>query len=73
MFGYSVESTNIAVERLGDVLPLGSKDDSYILLADIPGVGPLEDWIGDEGHLEFWIRHSDLKKKKFDRAWALLR
>jgi hypothetical protein len=73
MFGYGAESRPEAVDRLGPVLPLQSADDRYVLLVDIPGAGPFDGWIGDMGHLEFWIRDSDLKHRHFDRAWALLR
>lgn len=72
MFGHSAESRLIANERLADVLPLTDGDD-YVLLADVPGVGPLDGWTGDMGHIEFWIRDSDLTKHEFSQAWALLR
>lgn len=72
MLGHSTQERTIAVHRLTAVLPLAGNDD-YVLLADIPGVGPLDGWVGDMGHLEFWIRNSDLVKRDFDRAWALLR
>jgi hypothetical protein len=72
LLGHSAEGQLIAHQRLADVLPL-SGNDAYVLLADIPGVGPLEGWIGDMGHIEFWIRDSDLAKRDFARAWALLR
>jgi hypothetical protein len=72
LFGHSAEERLIAQQRLTDVLPLSDRDD-YVLIADIPGVGPLDGWIGDMGHIEFWIRDSDLAKQDFARAWALLR
>ncbi|MBG0569300.1 DUF1963 domain-containing protein [Actinoplanes aureus] len=72
LFGHSAEERLIANQRLADVLPLSDRDD-YLLLADIPGVGPLDGWIGDMGHIEFWIRDSDLAKQDFARTWALLR
>ncbi len=72
MLGHSTQQRTIAVQRLSGVLPLAGNDD-YVLLADIPGVGPLDGWIGDMGHLEYWIRNSDLADQDFTRAWALLR
>jgi hypothetical protein len=72
LLGHSAEERATAHQRLTDVLPL-SDHDAYVLLADIPGVGPLEGWIGDMGHIEFWIRESDLAKRDLARAWALLR
>jgi hypothetical protein len=72
LFGHSAEERLIAHQRLADVLPL-SGGDGYVLVADIPGVGPLDGWIGDMGHIEFWIRASDLARRDFARTWALLR
>jgi hypothetical protein len=43
------------------------------MLLDIPGVGPFEDWFGDAGHLELWIRGHDLRAHRLDLAWPLLR
>jgi hypothetical protein len=72
LLGHSAEQRLIAHQRLTDVLSLSGAD-AYVLLADIPGVGPLDGWVGDMGHIEFWIRDSDLVKRDFARAWALLR
>jgi hypothetical protein len=72
LFGHSAEERLIAHQRLAEVLPLSDRD-HYVLLADIPGVGPLEGWIGDMGHIEFWIRDSDLAGQDLTRTWALLR
>ncbi|MDP9458909.1 MAG: YwqG family protein [Actinomycetota bacterium] len=43
------------------------------MLADLAGVGPLDQWFGEEGHLEFWVRRADVRARAFDRAWMLLR
>jgi len=51
----------------------GPGEGAWVLLFDIAGVGPLDQWFGDEGHLEVWIRETDLAEHRFDRAWALLR
>lgn len=68
MFGIADEP-----DELRTLLPLRDAGDGYRLLIDIPGVGPLDGWIGDEGHLRFWIRRSDLSRNRFDRTWAFVR
>jgi hypothetical protein len=68
LFGLGTEPAT-----LHTVLPLAGSDDRHRLLIDIPGVGPLDGWIGDEGHLQFWIRQSDLSRHRFGQAWAFLR
>ncbi|WP_328474811.1 YwqG family protein [Actinoplanes sp. NBC_00393] len=73
LFAHGAEERLIAYQRLADVLSLADRDDNYVLLADIPGVGPLDGWVGDMGHIEYWIRDSDLTKQDFAQAWALLR
>ncbi|MDF1487801.1 DUF1963 domain-containing protein [Tessaracoccus caeni] len=60
-------------EVLTAALPLTSADDEYFLLFDIAGVRHLEDWFGDCGHLQVWIRHSDLAAHHFDRVWCVIR
>jgi len=72
LLGHSPLGRNEAVERLAGVLPTDGPDD-YVMLLDIPGVGPFEDWFGDEGHLEVWIRDQDLRAHRLDLAWPLLR
>lgn len=57
------------LERLDDRTDAGG----WVLLLDVAGVGPLDSWFGDEGHLEIWIRRGDLGAHRFDAAWALLR
>ncbi|MDI6100202.1 DUF1963 domain-containing protein [Actinoplanes sp. NEAU-A12] len=68
MFGIATEP-----EPLRTLLPCKDHDDGYRLLIDVPGVGPLDGWIGDEGHLQFWIRESDLRRHRFGRVWAFIR
>lgn len=57
---------------LGEMLPLAASDD-YFLLFDIAGVRHLEDWFGDSGHLQTWIRRSDLLNRQFDDVWCVIR
>ncbi|MFP5369311.1 MAG: DUF1963 domain-containing protein [Actinomycetes bacterium] len=47
--------------------------DEWLLLADLAGVGSLDSWFGDEGHLEVWVRRADVRARAFDRAWMLVR
>lgn len=59
-------------ELLTDVLPLDAGDE-YSLLFDIAGVRHLEGWFGDSGHLQVWIRRSDLRVRRFDQVWCIIR
>ena len=68
LFGLGTEPAT-----LHTVLPLAGSDDRHRRLIDIPGAGALDGWIGEEGHLQFWIRQSDLSRQRFGRAWAFLR
>lgn len=64
------------LEELRELLAtvLSSDDgDSRIMLFDIAGVRGLEDWFGDSGHLQVWIRRSDLARGGFDQSWCVLR
>ena len=45
-------------ELLADVLPVDGGDDHFLLF-DVAGVRHLEDWFGDSGHLQVWIRRSE--------------
>lgn len=58
---------------LTETLPLASADDSYFLLFNIAGVRHLEGWFGDAGHLQVWIRRSDLRARQFQQVWCLIR
>ncbi|EMY35640.1 hypothetical protein D477_003058 [Arthrobacter crystallopoietes BAB-32] len=57
---------------LNDVLPL-QEGDEHVLLLDLEGWTHLEGWFGDAGHLEVWMRRSDLAARAFDKAWCLIR
>jgi uncharacterized protein YwqG len=59
-------------EVLEEVLPL-EQDDEYFLLFDLAGVRHLEDWFGDCGHLQVWIRRRELAARRFDDVWCFIR
>lgn len=56
---------------LDHVLPCG-RDDNRRLLLDIPGVGPFDAVFGDLGHLEIWVRDSDLANGRTADCWAMV-
>ena len=59
--------------RLAQLLPVEPGDD-HVLLADIHGLQLGErDWFHGGRHVEFWMRSSDLRARRFDRAWAFIR
>ena len=64
---------NVAAESLEPFLPLSEPGDEWVFLLDVPGTGPLEGWFGDDGHLEVWIRSSDLAAGAYERCWVTLR
>lgn len=71
LFGHAWSSEREARERLATAAATATND--WLLLADVAGVGPLDSWFGDEGHLEVWMRSSDVARSDFSRAWVLLR
>ena len=71
-FGYHPLTDEIE-EVLLKALPLSSAKDEYFLLFDVAGVRHLDGWFGDCGHLQVWIRSSDLKKRNFDDVWCIIR
>ena len=72
LFGHGWHSVREAREALGAAVQ-GDDLDDWLLVADLAGVGPLDQWFGDEGHLEVWVRPADVRARAFDRAWMLLR
>ncbi|WP_122263982.1 DUF1963 domain-containing protein [Ornithinimicrobium cerasi] len=58
-------------EALQKFLPL-SDGDRHVLLFDIVSVGNLDGAFGDDGHLEIWIRLSDLRARNFDKVAPIL-
>ncbi|WP_346621138.1 DUF1963 domain-containing protein [Blastococcus montanus] len=63
---------HIVSEALEPFLPCGP-DDGWVLLLDIPAVGPLDGWFGGDGHLEVWMRRSDLVRGDYEQAWVTIR
>ena len=51
----------------------GGPDDGWVLLLDVPAVGPLDGWFGGSGHLEAWMRRSDLVRGAYEHAWVTIR
>lgn len=70
-FGHNAWNDELE-EVLSETLPLDNGDE-YFLLFDIAGVRRLEDWFGDSGHLQVWIRRSDLRARRFDLVWCVIR
>ncbi|MDT0278461.1 DUF1963 domain-containing protein [Blastococcus goldschmidtiae] len=64
---------NVVQESLEPFLPLSEEGDRWVFLLDVPGVGPLDGWFGDEGHLEVWIRASDLAAGAYESCWMTVR
>ena len=64
---------HVVEESLEPFLPLSEPGDEWVFLLDVPGVGPLEDWFADSGHLEVWIRASDLAAGAYERCWVTMR
>lgn len=72
LFGHGWHSAREGREILTAAAP-GGDGAEWLLLADIAGVGPLDQWFGDEGHLEVWVRAADVRARAFERAWVLMR
>ncbi|WP_240898803.1 DUF1963 domain-containing protein [Kocuria sediminis] len=58
---------------LARVLPLEQPGDEHRLVIDLESWTGLAGWFGDTGHLEVWMRGSDLHARDFHAAWCLLR
>jgi len=71
-YGYHERSEDVQ-DILRAKLPLKPGDNDHVLVFDIAGVDALENWFGDRGHLQVWIRSSDLRARAFDQAWCILR
>ncbi len=72
---YGWSSTGEAMPRdeiLGEALPLEGED-RHVLLVDIESWTALNGWFGDAGHLEVWMRASDLAARRFEHAWCVIR
>ncbi|EMY34930.1 hypothetical protein D477_006979 [Arthrobacter crystallopoietes BAB-32] len=72
LYGHSWKGISEAVDVLNAVLPLDAGD-GHVLLLDLESWTHLEGWFGDAGHLEVWMRRSDLAGRDFGKAWCLVR
>lgn len=73
VYGHSQTGAINARALLESVLPLTVPDDEHRLILDIESTAVLEGWFGDCGHLEVWMRASDLAARDFTQAWCLIR
>lgn len=71
-YGHGSRSTAAAAEVLAAVLPLDDGDHHRLLL-EVESGSHLAGWFGDRGHLQVWMRRSDLAARRFDAAWCLVR
>ncbi|WP_299168800.1 DUF1963 domain-containing protein [uncultured Arthrobacter sp.] len=72
VYGHSWKGTNELNDTLEQVLPVASSDE-HVLILDLESWTHLEGWFGDAGHLEIWMRRSDLAGRNFDKAWCFIR
>ena len=70
-YGYPAFTDDVA-EVLTAKLPLEAGDE-HVLVFDLAGARRLEDWFGDSGHLQAWMRASDLEQHNFDQTWCIVR
>ena len=73
LYGHSDAGTTYAHEILREVRPLVEDGDSYTLLLSIDGWNTFDEWFGDAGNFEVWMRESDLRDRRFDEAWCMIR
>lgn len=71
-YGYH-EWTEDLAEILDAKLPHSAPGEQHVLLFDVAGVRVLEDWFGDSGHLQAWIRASDRDRRAFENVWCIIR
>ncbi|MDY6055355.1 DUF1963 domain-containing protein [Micrococcus sp.] len=60
-------------EILPAALPLSSRGDDYVLLAEIESWTTLNGWFGDASSLEVWMRRDDLRERRFSECWCIIR
>ena len=72
VYGHSWKGATGARTVLAVTLPV-TGDDEHVLVLDLASWPHLDGWFGDAGHLEVWMRRSDLAKRDFARAWCLIR
>ncbi|RLP75556.1 DUF1963 domain-containing protein [Mycetocola tolaasinivorans] len=68
-FGVNVEDALVLSARL----PLAHPNDEHVLLITLPGEPVFEGVFGDGGHLEIWMRQSDLEAAHFDNVVSFIR
>lgn len=73
VYGHSTNGSRPALRVLVEALPLEERGDSHRLVLDIESWTHLAGWFGDAAPLEVWMRDSDLRARRFDRAWCILR
>lgn len=72
VYGHSWKGISEVRDILDGHLPLAAGDE-HVLLLDLESWTHLEGWFGDAGHLEVWMRRSDLAARAFNKAWCLIR
>lgn len=73
LYGHSDSGTEYAHEVLREVRPLTEDGDYYTLLLSVDGWNTFDEWFGDAGNFEVWMRESDLRERRFDQAWCMIR
>ena len=73
VLGHGVADRDAAQDALANLLPLEHEDDRWILLLDLESWTHFGDWWGDAPQVEVWLRRSDLRAHRFDRARLLVR
>lgn len=73
VYGHSQVGELNARAVLNRVLPLEQPRDEHRLVVDLESWTTLSGWFGDGGHLEVWMRESDLRAGDFSAAWCMLR
>lgn len=72
LYGHSDSGDTYAHEILADVRPL-EPGDTYVLVLSVESWTHFNGRFGDAGTYEVWMRASDLKEQRFDRAWCMIR
>lgn len=73
LYGHSDSGSRYAHDVLRRVRPLSEDGDSYTLLLSVDGWTIFDEWFGDAGNFEVWMRESDLRDRRFDEAWCMIR
>ncbi|WP_188539634.1 DUF1963 domain-containing protein [Kocuria dechangensis] len=73
VYGHSQRGEINARALLERLLPLTVPGDQHRLILEVEGVTALDGWFGDSGHMEVWMRDSDLAARDFEASWCLVR